>query len=710
MAKKLYIGDPSGNARRAKRLYVGDAQNTARPAVQAYVGDAQGRAQLFYPEYTYAFISVTVESGSIVTCTDGTHTYTSTTDNPVFTIQHAGRYSVSASKNGVASNRVYVDILLDGTTTNVTLRFIRLIITAPQGAVVTATEGQAVRTGTVPMGQTTVTLYMPHTGTWSVEATCMGQSRSASVAISAMQDYTLDLSFFVATIRIVTETGTRVQLARTDTWSLVGEQTVSSTGYVDFIVTVNVGYFVSPTKNGVDGDGGYLARPQSGETYIKNCPFCKAIVSITSGASVTAVSDGGNTITGTSVNDQCILYLNGPDWWTFTATLDGETAQIRQQLPAYQDYPITMSFPMHTFGVEWVYGSGSGTALTRLADAAGIAAPVPAKGTGTGSSPFDSVSPWADMDEYNVVNGSITYRKGSAGFSRTRDTVVKIPRFWYKVELDTANSVHRWYVSNIAQTGYSVHPAFLRGDGVERDAIYIARYVTVEELPGVYQTVTDGVLGTNMTRATARANSAAKGVGWWQYDYTAWCAVWLLYLVEFANWNSQEVVGNGWVSKSGTTPSGGTDSMTYHTGRASETDTYSNIQYRGIEDLWGNVDTWVDGITFQGGQGYVAMNPANFVDDQPGTDAINLGAFATSSGTPNRLSRPSAAPWAYVPSAIGSGRNIPDYYSYGGGAWAVSRGGGNYTASNSAGVVMFETNYGSSGSHPLIGTRLMFLP
>jgi hypothetical protein len=379
---------------------------------------------------------------------------------------------------------------------------------------------------------------------------------------------------------------------------------------------------------------------------------------------------------------------------------------MNQLMDALMPEPI-----LHTFGVAWRYGSGSGTALTRLADAVGLEAPFPAKGTGVGSSPFDDQAPWKDMDEFNVINGAIAYRKGEAGFSRTLyDTVVRIPKFWYKTELDETASAYRWYVSNIAQAGFTVHPAFDRGDGVERDFIYVGRYATSAATQNVYATKSGVSPVGGMSRATARANSAAKGAGWWQFDYAAWCAVWLLYLVEFADWGSQGKIGNGWISKSDFALSGGTDAMTYHTGRASAADNNSNIQYRCIEDLWGNIHKWLDGVTFQGAQGYAVLNPVNFTDGQAGTGAVNLGAQATGNGNPNKLSRPIAAPWAYMPQAVGGGRVVPDYYSYGGGAWSIAYQGGRYNSGGNSGLMNMETNYASSGTSGVIGSRLMFLP
>lgn len=99
------------------------------------------------------------------------------------------------------------------------------------------------------------------------------------------------------------------------------------------------------------------------------------------------------------------------------------------------------------FGVSWDSSQPS-TALTRLTKANDpnklvtvdiTTEPVPAVGTGSGSSPFDNYMPWMGMEEYNIINtsGKVLNKKGESGFTRTNISVpvmVKIPEFYYKIE------------------------------------------------------------------------------------------------------------------------------------------------------------------------------------------------------------------------------------------------------------------------------------
>lgn len=419
-----------------------------------------------------------------------------------------------------------------------------------------------------------------------------------------------------------------------------------------------------------------------------------AISASSSNTSVATVSVSGTTVTAKAV-------ANG------TAIITVKVAEGTNHLaPADKTISVTVAYP-NVFGVCWNYGSTS-TALSRLTksnDPQGVVSvnistePSPAEGTGTGSSPFDSYAPWKDMDEYNIISNAVSYKKGATGFSRTSyDTMVYIPEFYFKIVDDSTNSKRYFYISDKAKTGFTKHP----GSGK-----YVGRYNTIS---GYYSKSGAAPL-VSITRATARTNSAAKGSKWSQYDYATWCAVWLLYLVEFADWNSQSKVGRGYVdSNSAAINSGGTDSMTYHTGRASGTDGKTAVQYRHIENPWGNVFEWIDGVNFSAGTVYVCTTPANYADDTS-TNYTSAGTKAQSDGWIKSLGMSSNMPWAFFPTAVGGSETtyIPDYAYYDSG-WRVLVVGGRWNSGSNAGLFYFYASNASSDSSTYIGARLLYHP
>lgn len=371
--------------------------------------------------------------------------------------------------------------------------------------------------------------------------------------------------------------------------------------------------------------------------------------------------------------------------------------------PANQTVNVSVEFAQ-VFGVRWNTGSSS-TALSRLTQSndpndlvtVNISTePSPAVGTGSGSSPFDSYAPWKDMEEYNIVNNAVSYKRGDSGFSRTsNDTVVYIPEFWFKIV--ESGGYRYFYIANKEKEGFTKHP----GSGK-----YVGRYNTIS---GYYSRSGAAPLAS-ITRATARTNSKNKGSKWGLYDFASWNAVWLLYLVEFADWNSQAQIGRGNVDSSSLKNTGGTDSMSYHTGRASGTDGQTQVQYRHIEDPWGNIWEWIDGANFSERAAYICTNPANYADDTA-TNYTAAGVTLCSSGWIKDLGLSSAFPWAFLPDTNGGSETtyIADYVHSGAG-WRVLMVGGRWSNGSNAGLFCFHAYNTSSSAGTNIGARLLFHP
>ncbi len=373
----------------------------------------------------------------------------------------------------------------------------------------------------------------------------------------------------------------------------------------------------------------------------------------------------------------------------------------------------------NVFGVCWDMGNES-TALTRLTpgnDPFGLVTvevktnPSPAVGAGAGSSPFDNYSPWKDMEEYNIIEQVVKYKRGDADFSRTgHNTVVYIPVFYYHIT-QGSYGLRYFYISDTEIEGFTKHP----GSGK-----YVGRYNTVATdstlqrvaVPGAgYHTSISGQLPVvSKTRAKFREAAKSKGDKWGLYDYVTWCAVWLLYLVEFADWNSQAKIGQGIVNVSAAQNTGGTDTMLYHTGRAAGTDGQTAVQYRHIENPWGNIYEWIDGINFNDDAVYVCTDPTKYADDTA-TGYTNIGNRAQDGGFIKSFGLSPDAPYAFFPEAIGGSNStyIPDgcYYLI---DWCVLYVGGFWGSRQYAGLFHFGANYASSYTYSIFGARLLFHP
>lgn len=376
---------------------------------------------------------------------------------------------------------------------------------------------------------------------------------------------------------------------------------------------------------------------------------------------------------------------------------------------------VTVESLTSVFGVSWD-SSNPSTALTRLTKANDpnklvtvdiTTEPVPAVGTGSGSSPFDNYMPWMGMEEYNIINtsGKVLNKKGESGFTRTNISVpvmVKIPEFYYKIE--RVGSIFRYYVADGPVDGLSLHPG--SGDN------YWGRYEAGEASSGTMGLILASYSGTtpsvSKTRSTFRDYARNMASGFQLRDIAAWCAYDLLYLVEYADWDSQKKIGQGLSNNPSVNKTGLTDAMVYHTGRAHSGDNAA-VQYRGVENPWGNVREWVDGINFQNRTAYICTDPTKYADDTTANYTSTGVTLSSTTGWIKGLGLSTDFPWAYLPNEPGGSSTtyIPDYM-YSGGGWRVLNVGGSYSKRLNGGQFYFDASNTSSDKNSDLGARLQF--
>lgn len=338
------------------------------------------------------------------------------------------------------------------------------------------------------------------------------------------------------------------------------------------------------------------------------------------------------------------------------------------------------------YGVEW---DGTSTTKWSRTDAAALFTdPVPyVAGATEYNSPFDSLYPWSGMVKSERVGG----------------TMVAIPKFWYKLE-KVGNGL-KIQIADEETEGFHTSPAHMdRGDGKgERDVVYIGRYHCGDD----FKSNTGQTPKTNTTRANFRTGIHALGDTLWQGDFALRFTLWLLYLVEFADWNSQATIGKG-CGGGVEQNTGYTDSMPYHTGttQSSRTTYGLGTQYRNIEGLWDNVMDWEDGCYNSGNGLMIILNPNNYSDSNGG---VSIGT--PSSGYPSAFSVSNKAgfPMFYPTSGYGSETTYScDSWDFRTSSPTVYAG-GSYNVSDAYGL-FFIGNYSISTENKGIGSRLQELP
>lgn len=428
-------------------------------------------------------------------------------------------------------------------------------------------------------------------------------------------------------------------------------------------------------------------------------------VTVDSGSTVTATL-GDKVLTKTSTGT-AVFTVGKAGTWSIKATKGDQTAEGTVSITASGQSKSLTLFYANVFGVVWDT-SNSSTALTRLTpstDPYGLVTrsvttePVPAVGSGSGSSPFDTYAPWNGMKECNLdASGTVTAWKGDSGFARTNNyTMVFVPEFYVAAKRNGTKQY--FYVSDKPKTGMTKHP----GSGK-----YVGRYHMNSGGDGYSKTGVSPY--ANITRATARSKAKSLGSKYHLYDFATYCAIIFLYIVEFADWNSQDKIAYGRAkNQSSAVPSGKTDTMVYHTGTAGSriSDSAAACQYRGIENPWGNVYQWVDGFNANGTTAYACTDPSKYADDTA-TGYTNIGTLPAAGWIKDLTVTDNGL---LIPKTSGGSETtyIPDYV-YSSSGWRVLYVGGGWNDGSYAGLLCFFADGTSSSSYSNVSARLLCEP
>ena len=276
-------------------------------------------------------------------------------------------------------------------------------------------------------------------------------------------------------------------------------------------------------------------------------------------------------------------------------------------------------------GASWVVGES--TELTRL-------------GVGVGKSSgidFDSLYPWSEM---------------KPDF-KDEQTVVRIPKFYYKRTYDGVK--HEFWIADKPTAGFKVHPAFIR-DGEVKDYIYVGA----------------NKFGTSQTIDACRSTAQGYGAGWGLIDIQTWSAIQMLWLVEYADTDSQKFSYN-------------------YRGIISD-------NYRGINGLWTNLGQWIDGFEARDRRVYIVGQDTGFTLPE---DSGWIGNWHCSD----------TYDWLFLPSAEGGSKNtyIPDYIWKGNGTRVACAG---FDSHHSAadGLFFWTVCYSSDFASSDVGARALHIP
>lgn len=219
----------------------------------------------------------------------------------------------------------------------------------------------------------------------------------------------------------------------------------------------------------------------------------------------------------------------------------------------------------------------------------------------------------------------------------------------------------------------------------------------------------------SLTIGTFRTQAQANGTGYEQSGFYQLIFRQCMYILKYKNLNSQETVGYGYVLSSHTAAiaTGGTETwgmdckLIKATNPSYMTDQNHHVKCFGLEDFWGNIWEWIDGLVSDSSRNVLTAN-SGFNDS--GSGYTNNGNGGVSANIVNYMSKPQGSTKAgFVAKEVNGSETtyFCDFaYLY---ASCVARFGGDWNDAATAGAFPLRMSNTSSSSIADVAARLMFL-
>lgn len=337
-----------------------------------------------------------------------------------------------------------------------------------------------------------------------------------------------------------------------------------------------------------------------------------------------------------------------------------------------------------------------------------------ARGESEITSDFDNCFPWSEMKEVVDEFGNV---------------FIRIPKFYTKITKN-ADGTYKHQISGCRYDGFGT--LFVDGKGNELDYILVGKYegsavvsgdINYDSEKQKVKSKSEQTVLVSITRGTYRARCRNVGKGYQQYDFLIDAIIKELFMIEFATTNSQSVM-QGWTNGENTAAlvTGHTDLIKTASGSWNKnhtedcatcnTDGKHACKYRGIENPFGNVWKWCDGINFDTEKIYVCEDPEFYADDKHDAPYTYMGDRTLSEGYVKEIKPFAKQPLLGYTSAVGAGSTTYycDYHYTNNGAGTVLYCGGGWYRGADAGLWGWGGGNPASYAYSSIGGRLCYKP
>ena len=428
------------------------------------------------------------------------------------------------------------------------------------------------------------------------------------------------------------------------------------------------------------------------------------VVTAPTGSTVKAIK-GTTVLTGTEVSGTWNFDIPEYGTWTIQATKGTSSKEVSVVVDSVKQFDVEIQY-YHVWGVSINQAnSNPETACTYTDDAVGMT---------PGSSEWDTLFKYRPcllvngvVNKYLNPNNYAQDIDGNAVDITTvgNDVMVEFPKMGYKITTSGDTTLVQ-VTDNPNADGFCYKP-FSRNAIGDRDYFYYGAYKSYSTGNKLYSS--SGKTPTaNKTRATYRSEATARGTGYFQNGFYQLIFLQCLYLLKYKNRNSQAALGYGYVGGSAAQQTGATNTKGLNYGNtSSQTD---RVKLFGIEDMWGNIWQWMDGLSTDGSRKYVVTHlPVNFDDATSGTAHTTYDSGITAD-LGNYISRVQGTTDCGFAAKQTSGSETTYWADYAHvKASCVAVFGGRWDSGAVAGVFRLNVDHAASYSGANVASRLMYV-
>ena len=440
------------------------------------------------------------------------------------------------------------------------------------------------------------------------------------------------------------------------------------------------------------------------------------VVTVDTGSVITC-TNGTTTLTGTSTGSYTFEIPNYGTW-TVSATLNGKTSSTKSiVIDTVKIYPITLGY-IHIYGFTINEAESNPVASVTYTDES--------TSYTKGSSLWDTSPLFANIKPCLFKGGAVVgylqrndYTKFENGTAAditsgdAGDVMVEIPKMAYYMEksgdIITCKVLIGEVDAKTIDARYSYLP-FSRGSEGDRDKIYIGAYLGYN-LSNRLRSLSGKTPTASRTIGAFRTLAQANGTGYQQLPFYQLTLLQILYIMKYGSLNSQVALGRGFVdgNNTATTATGSTNSKGFCFG---ETTGKLQMKMFGIEDFWGNLYQWIDGLYCNASRTILTTYKA-FNDTGSGYLFSNSSEISASTSADGYMTKTQGGTQTGFNAKAASGSEST-YYADIASLNAVSAGflprfGGSWADVSYAGAFALGVSYSASSSESYDGARLCYI-